>query len=71
MDEGQVLEVLGTDPQAIRTLPVVLSRAGDEVLGLEDGPDFFRLYLRKGVTGTCGENTEPLPERKGGTHGSN
>jgi len=71
MDQGQVLEVLGTDPQAIRSLPVVLGRAGDEVLGVEDGPEFFRLYLRKGVTGTCGEKTESLTERKGANHGSN
>ena len=71
MDQGQVLEVLGTDPQTIRSLPVVLSRAGDEVLGVEDGPEFFRLYLRKGVTGNCGEDAEPLSERKGANHGSN
>lgn len=70
MNQGQVLEVLGTDPQAIRSLPVVLGRAGDEVLGVENGPDFFRLYLRKGVTSSCGENAEPLTKRKGANHGS-
>jgi TusA-related sulfurtransferase len=59
MDYGQVLEVLGTDPQAIRTLPAVLDRDGDEVLAVEDGPEFFRLYLRKGVTRRSGAMLYP------------
>jgi TusA-related sulfurtransferase len=71
MDQGQVLEVLGTDPQAIRSLLIVLGRAGDEVLAVEDGPDFFRLYLRKGVAGSYRENVELLTKRKGANHGSN
>jgi tRNA 2-thiouridine synthesizing protein A len=70
MDHGQVLEVLGTDPQAIRSLPAVLDRDGDEVLAVEDGPEFFRLYLRKGPTRRSGDNTLPLTERRGGNHGS-
>jgi tRNA 2-thiouridine synthesizing protein A len=71
MDQGQVLEVLGTGPQAMENLPVVLGRAGDEVLGVEDGPKFFRLYLRKAPRRTSGEKAERLPERKGANHGSN
>jgi tRNA 2-thiouridine synthesizing protein A len=70
MNQGQILEVLGTDPQAMRSLPVVLGRAGDEVLAVEDGPEFFRLYLRRGFTGGCGEDADPLSERKGANHGS-
>jgi len=71
MHHGQVLEVLGTDPQAIRNLPAVLDRAGDGLLAVEEGPEFFRLYLRKGTVGTSDDTAEPLTERKGGSHGSN
>lgn len=71
MDQGQVLEILGTDPQAIRSLSLVLGRAGDELLAVEEGPEFFRLYLRKGVAGTSGDTAEPLAQSKGGNHGSN
>jgi tRNA 2-thiouridine synthesizing protein A len=71
MHHGQVLEVLGTDPQTITSLPAVLDCAGDELLAVEEGPEFFRLYLRKGVAGTSGHTAGPLRERKGGNHGSN
>jgi tRNA 2-thiouridine synthesizing protein A len=71
MDQGEILEVLGTGSQAMEDLPVVLGRAGDEVLRVEDEPESCRLYLRKGPRRTSGKKGERLPERKGGNHGSN
>ena len=48
MEPGQVLEVLGTDSLTLKDFPTILKGTDDEVLRVDDGPDFFRLYVRKG-----------------------
>ena len=48
MKPGQVLEVLGTDPLTLEDLPLVLQQSKDELIKVNKGKKFFRLYLRRG-----------------------
>jgi tRNA 2-thiouridine synthesizing protein A len=48
LESGQVLMVLGTDPQALKDLPRILERTDGQLIGVEKQPDYFRLYLRRG-----------------------
>ena len=48
LESGQVVEVLGTDPLALDDLPRILERTGNQLIGVEKQPDYFRLYLRRG-----------------------
>ena len=45
---GQVLEVLGTDPLTLKDLPHILEQSGDQLIGIDKQPDFFRMFLRRG-----------------------
>lgn len=45
---GQVLEVLGTDPDTLKDLPHILEQSEDQLIGIDKQPEFFRLYLRRG-----------------------
>ena len=48
MEPGQVLEVLVTDSLTLKDLPPILKESEDEVIRVDEGPDFFILYVRKG-----------------------
>ena len=48
MKPGQVLEVLGTDPLTLEDLPLVLQQSKDELIKVNRGKKFFRLFLRRG-----------------------
>jgi len=48
MKPGEVLEVLGTDPLTLEDLPLVLQQSEDELIKVDKGENFFRLYLRRG-----------------------
>lgn len=48
MRPGQVLEVLVTDSLTLKDLPPILRESEDEVIGVDEGPEFFSLYVRKG-----------------------
>ena len=48
MKAGQVLEVLGTDPLTLEDLPLVLQQSKDELIKVNRGKKFFRLFLRRG-----------------------
>ena len=52
MNPGQVLEILGTDPLTLKDFPATLKETDDEVIRVDNGPDFFRLYVRKGNSKT-------------------
>ena len=44
---GQVLEVLATDPGAIKDLSSWAEKTGNEYLGYADESGYFKHYLRK------------------------
>lgn len=47
---GQILEVLGTDPLTLKDLPHILAQKGDQLIGIDKQPEFFRMFLRRGET---------------------
>lgn len=47
LDQGQVLEVLGTDEGTTRDLPAWCKRTGNELLGVEEKDGVFHFYIRK------------------------
>jgi TusA-related sulfurtransferase len=53
MKPGQVLEVLVTDALTLKDLPPILRESEDEVIRVDEGPEFFSLYVRKGNSTTA------------------
>ena len=47
IEEGQVLELLATDPGVGPDIRAWSSRTGNELLGIESQGDVFRVLLRK------------------------
>ena len=47
INNGDILEILGTDPGSRNDLPGWCSRAGHEYLGEKEDSGFIRFYLRK------------------------
>ena len=54
LESGQILEVLGTDPLTLEDLPRILERTNNHLIGVEEEPDYFRLYLRRGPAAEVG-----------------
>ncbi len=48
MKPGQILELLGTDPEALKNLPSVLKNGNDRIIEVEKYPDHHRLLIRRG-----------------------
>ena len=48
MEQGRILEVLGTDPGTKKDMPKLAIKSGHEWLGFLDDEGFYRFYLRKG-----------------------
>ena len=48
LESGQILEVLSTDPLTLEDLPRILEQTNNHLIGVEEEPDYFRLYLRRG-----------------------
>jgi tRNA 2-thiouridine synthesizing protein A len=48
MEPGQVLEVLCNDPLILKDFPAVLKETDNKVFRIDEGPEFFSLYVRKG-----------------------
>ena len=48
LESGQILELLGTDPQTLEDLPRILEGTDNHLIGAEKESDYFRLYLRRG-----------------------
>ena len=47
LGKGQVLEVLGTCPGSITSFPKWAQQTGNEYLGVIDGTDCYKFYLKK------------------------
>ena len=48
LESGQILELLGTDRLILEDLPRILERTDNQLIRVENQPDYFRLYLRRG-----------------------
>ena len=48
MKPGQILELLGTDPEALKNLPSILKNGNDRIIEVEKYPDYHRLLIRRG-----------------------
>jgi tRNA 2-thiouridine synthesizing protein A len=48
MKQGQILELLGTDPEALKNLPSILKNGNDRIIEIQEYPDYHRLLIRRG-----------------------
>ena len=48
LEQGEILEILGTDPGSEIDLPTWSKHAGHVFLGSEEDGDGFRFYIKKG-----------------------
>jgi tRNA 2-thiouridine synthesizing protein A len=46
--QGQVLEVVATDPEAWQNIDTFITELGDELLGIETKEDAYHIFVRKG-----------------------
>lgn len=47
LDKGQVLEILTDYDGALEDIPRWCEKTGNEFIGMEEDPDFFKFYIRK------------------------
>ncbi|EFK08680.1 conserved hypothetical protein [delta proteobacterium NaphS2] len=48
MKPGQILELFGTDPEALKNLPSILKNGNDRIIEVKKYPDYHRLLIRRG-----------------------
>jgi TusA-related sulfurtransferase len=48
MEPGQILEILVTDPMTLEDFPNVLDQSGHRLVKINEQPEFFQLYVRRG-----------------------
>lgn len=60
LDKGQVLEILTDYDGALEDIPQWCEKTGNEFLGIEEDPDFFKFYIRK-LNGSEGEHYKEIP----------
>lgn len=48
MKAGQILELLGTDPEALKNFPSILKNGNDRIIDVKEYPDHHRLLIRRG-----------------------
>ncbi|MGH8923626.1 MAG: sulfurtransferase TusA family protein [Acidimicrobiia bacterium] len=48
LQPGAVLEVITTDPGSLEDIPALARQRGDELLGVENGGQTQRFWIRKG-----------------------
>ena len=48
MKQGQILELFGTDPEALRNLPSILKNGKDRIIEIQEYPEYHRLLIRRG-----------------------
>ncbi len=53
LEEGQILELLTDYDGALEDVPSWCERTGNEFLGLNEGEDYFRFYIRKRCPKSC------------------
>jgi tRNA 2-thiouridine synthesizing protein A len=56
MEPGQILEILVTDPMTLEDFPNVLDQSGHQLIQINEQPEFFRLYVRRGDAENCGKS---------------
>ena len=48
MKSGQILELLGTDPEALTNFPSILKNGKDRIIEIQEYPEYHRLLIRRG-----------------------
>lgn len=46
--QGQILEVVATDPEAWQNIDTFITELGDELLGIETKEGAYHIFVRKG-----------------------
>lgn len=47
METGQILEIMTDYDGALEDIPGWCAKTGNEFLGIEETPDFYKFYIRK------------------------
>jgi TusA-related sulfurtransferase len=47
----KAMSMLGTDPLTLKDLPHILKQSGDQLIGIDKQPEFFKMFLRRGRDG--------------------
>lgn len=47
LERGQVLEILTDYDGALEDIPHWCAKTGNEFIGIEEDPDFYKFYIRK------------------------
>ncbi|WP_456433637.1 sulfurtransferase TusA family protein [Thermosulfuriphilus sp.] len=63
LEEGQILELLTDYDGALEDVPRWCERTGNEFLGLNEGEDHFKFYIRKRCPKTCPFRTNRQKEK--------
>ena len=48
MKPGQILELFGTDPEALKNFPSILRHGNDRIIEVKEFSDYHRLLIRRG-----------------------
>jgi len=48
MKPGEILELLGTDPEALKNFPSILRHGNDRIINVKEYADHHRLLIRRG-----------------------
>ena len=48
MKPGQILELLGTDPETLKNFPSILRSGDDRIIEVKQYPDYHRMLIRRG-----------------------
>ncbi len=49
LDSGQILEIMTDYDGAFEDIPAWCRKTGNEFLGVQESPDFFKFYIKKGT----------------------
>jgi len=47
LEKGQILEIMTDYDGALEDIPAWCAKTGNEFLGMEDTPDFYKFYIMK------------------------
>ena len=48
LESGQILEIMTDYDGAFEDIPAWCSKTGNEFLGVQESPEFFKFYIKKG-----------------------
>jgi len=49
LEPGQILEIMTDYDGALEDIPDWCKKTGNEFLGIDETPDFFKFYIKKGM----------------------